>query len=181
MTANDFDIPKLITMCLEDMRSELIAEFSQNFIREGFFTQAWKRRKYQAEESRGVLTKTGNLRKAIRAEIEGNKIVFINEMPYANIHNEGGKIRVTKQMKGYFWYQYKQATQSLSRKQLADGLTEEAAFYKAMALKRVGSYITMPRRQFIGMSAEVEAIIREIVESNLETYFNDKSFKVKIK
>lgn len=181
MTANDFDIPKLITMCLLDMSSDIRDEFSLNFTREGFFTESWKRRKYQAEESRGVLTKTGNLRKSIRSEIEGNKVIFINEMPYAKIHNEGGKIRVTKRMKGHFWHQYKLATQSLSRKQLADGLTEEASFYKAMALKRVGSYITIPRRQFIGMSAEVETIIREIVESNLETYFNDKSFKVKIK
>ena len=181
MATNDFDIPKLITMCLQDMRSELVAEFSLNFIRQGFFSESWKRRKYQTEDSRGILTKTGDLRKAIRAEIEGNKIVFLNEMPYAKIHNEGGKIRVTKRMKGHFWGEYKRATQGFSREQLKNGLTEEAAFYKAMALKRVGSYITMPRRQFIGMSPEVETIIKEIVEENLETYFNDKSFKVKIK
>ena len=181
MPTNDFDIPKLITMCLLDMRSELVSEFDLNFVREGFFTESWKRRKYKSEESRGVLTETGNLRKAIRSEIEGNKIIFLNELPYAKIHNEGGKIRVTKRMKGHFWREYKQATQNLSRKQLESGLTAEAAFYKAMALKRVGSYITMPRRQFIGMAPEVEAIIRQTVESNLETYFNDKSFKVKIK
>lgn len=96
MATNDFDIPKLITMCLQDMRSELVAEFSLNFIRQGFFSESWKRRKYQTEDSRGILTKTGDLRKAIRAEIEGNKIVFLNEMPYAKIHNEGGKIRSDK-------------------------------------------------------------------------------------
>ena len=180
MATNDFDIPKLITMCLLDMRSELVAEFKQNFTREGFFSENWKRRKYKSEESRGVLTETGKLRKAIRSKIEGNKIVFLNSLPYANIHNEGGKIIVTKRMKGYFWYLYKQATQDLSRKDLENELTEEAAFYKAMSFLRVGSHITIPRRQFIGMAPEVEAIIKEIVEKNLETYFNDKSFNIRI-
>ena len=45
-------------------------------------------------------------------------------------------------------------------------LTEEAKFYKYMALKRVGSKITIPKRQFIGMHPEVERIIREIIETN---------------
>ncbi|MDD2294126.1 MAG: hypothetical protein PHD07_07970, partial [Bacteroidales bacterium] len=47
-----------------------------------------------------------------------------------------------------------------------------AEFYKAMALKKVGSRINMPQRQFIGPSPDVERIIRSIIEDNVTEYFN---------
>ena len=33
-------------------------------------------------------------------------IRFFTDLPYADIHNEGGEIVVTKRMKGYFWHKY---------------------------------------------------------------------------
>ena len=52
-------------------------------------------------------------------------------------------------------------------------MSNEAAFYKAMALKPVGSKIVIPKRQFIGRHAEVERILREIAETNMKQIFND--------
>ena len=90
-------------------------------------------------------------------------------------------------MKKYFWYRYllimgskrnrpdkDPLSPKLQRKKNGElrnnkknlELTEEAKFYKYMALKRVGSKIVIPKRQFIGMHPEVERIIQEIIETN---------------
>jgi phage gpG-like protein len=36
-----------------------------------------------------------------------------------------------------------------------------------------GSKIKMPQRQFIGNAPEVEKAVREIIEENVEKYFNN--------
>ena len=89
-------------------------------------------------------------------------------------------------MKNYFWVQYmtivgsKDGTFAPKLRRKKDGtlrndkrnrkLSSEAAFYKAMALKPVGSKIVIPKRQFIGRHAEVERILKEIAENNLKLF-----------
>lgn len=150
-----------ISLTLKDIGTEIGEEFYRNFEREAFFNERWARRKYNDDESRGLLIRTGALRRSIKTETTANSVVFSSDLPYAAIHNEGGTITVTRRMKGYFWYMYRLLTNNYQREP-----TEEARFYKAMALKRVGSKITIPKRQFIGMHPEVERIIREIIETN---------------
>ena len=57
-------------------------------------------------------------------------------------------------------------------------MSSEAAFWKYMALMRVGSVIHIPRRQFLGASPEVEKAVTEIIEKKLSEYFNNE-FKLK--
>ena len=83
-------------------------------------------------------------------------------------------------MKKYFWYRYlqvagkmtrtKSGAFSRSKKNLQLGA--DAEFFKAMALKRVGSKITIPRRKFIGMHPQVQQAVQEIIEKNFNQYFN---------
>ena len=51
-------------------------------------------------------------------------------------------------------------------------LTPVAEFWRFMALKRAGTTIRIPRRRFLGAGPEVERIVREIIEENLDEYFN---------
>lgn len=159
-------IGRFITLTLKDCGTEISEEFDRNFEREAFFNERWARRKFSDDESRGLLIRTGELRHSIREEVTGHSVIFSSDLPYAAIHNEGGTIIVTRKMKGYFWYLYRQLTNNYQREP-----TEEALFCKRMALKRAGSKIVMPRRRFIGMHPEVERIIREIVEANLKETF----------
>ena len=154
-------VKRFISLTLKDIGTEIGGEFDRNFEREAFFNERWARRKYNDDESRGVLIRTGALRRSIKTETTAHSVVFSSDLPYAAIHNEGGTITVTRRMKGYFWYMYRLLTNNYQREP-----TEEARFCKAMALKRVGSKITIPQRQFIGMHPEVERIIREIIETN---------------
>lgn len=190
------DIEKMVKQYIDDtirdVRVKATEMFDRNFQREAFFNEKWARRKFNDDNSRNVLTGTGALRKSIISKVEGNKIIFETTLPYANIHNEGGAITVTVGMKKHFWKMYMQivGSQKTDGKQPFNGklqrtkkgeprnnkknrtLTAAAQFYRAMALKPVGSKIVIPKRQFIGNHPELEAAIQEIANKNAIEIFN---------
>lgn len=101
----------LVRETLKDIKKEALEEFDRNFEREAFFNQKWARRKYNDDTSRGLLVRTGKLRRSITGRITDRDSVMIETTePYAKIHNEGGTITVTRKMKAYFWYRYQTVT-----------------------------------------------------------------------
>ena len=180
---------KIIRQILSDIRVELGDEFDRNFERQAFFNDAWARRKSPTRPGGTILVDTGTLRRSIRSRTTGDSITFYTDLPYAAIHNDGGEIVVTEKMKRYFRAKFYEAQGGFTRKKergdrktLSDGgfyawtakmpLTPEAEFWRFMALKRVGTTIRIPRRRFLGTGPEVERIVREIIEDNLNEYFN---------
>lgn len=179
------DIQRIVRNILKDIRVELTDEFDLNFERQGFFSEAWQRRKSPTRPGGSILIDTGGLRKSIRSKSTDSSITFFSDLPYADIHNEGGEIAVTAKMKRFFWAKYYAATGSFGRKKNGEPrkdkrtvqLSTEAEFWKFMALMKVGKTIKIPRRQFLGHSPEVEQMVKEIIEENLTEYFNH-DFKV---
>lgn len=149
----------LITSILRDIQKELTEEFDLNFERGAFFNEPWPDKR-DGEPSH--LQKTGTLRKSIESVITGNRLKFSSSEPYAAIHNEGGTITVTKQMNAYFWAKFKQSGQQ---------------HWKYLALVKVGSKITIPKRQFIGSSPEVERAIEQVIDDNVRDYLSNLNFK----
>lgn len=148
------DANKLKADILDDMRVDLSEEFDRNFERKGFFSNKWKPRAY--DYSRGsLLMVSGDMRKATQGEVSGDGVRFSSAMPYASIHNEGGKITVTAKMKRYFWAKFIQ--------------TKDES-WRRMALMRVGKVITMPERRFIGDGPDTQRIIREAIDRNLQQF-----------
>jgi len=153
-------------------------EFDKNFERKAFFSKPWAARKSGKKGS--LLVASGLLRKSIRAELTNNGIRFSSSLPYADIHNNGGEIIVTAKMKRFFWAKYYELsgkvkvnakTRKVSKK--SQRYSEEAEYYKNLALMKVGDKIVMPQRQFVGNAPEVNQIVKEVVEDNLkdiETY-----------
>lgn len=144
-------IKKRWQLMMEDIAVDLKDEFVENFRRQGFFEKKWKPVKFRKSE--GILIGHGRLWRSIKEERTMNSITFSSDTPYASIHNEGGEIEVTKKMKGYFWYMYGQTGYEP---------------YKAMAMKRVGSKITIPQRQFIGYHKAVDKIVEEHAQDMIE-------------
>ena len=187
MSNIDRQVKRIFRSILKDIKVELGDEFDQNFEREAFFSEAWQRRKSPTRPNGHILVDSGDLRRSITSEIKESSIVFRSDLPYAEIHNEGGEIVVTDKMKKFFWWKYYSATGSFGRKK--DGtlrndkknrqLTSEADFWKAMALMRKGSTIKIPQRKFLGTSPEVEAAVRQIIEENLDEYINNIDFEIK--
>lgn len=143
----------LLRNILNDIRVELTDEFDKNFARRAFFKKRWPERRFP---NRGTLmVATGRLRRSIRSRVTADSVVFTSSEPYAAIHNDGGTIRVTAKMKRFFWARYKQTKNEM---------------YKGLALKKVGSEITIPQRQFIGDSPEVKAAVERIAKRNVHEY-----------
>jgi phage gpG-like protein len=82
---------KLLQNILSDIRIEINEENDKNFTRKAFFTEKWARRKYPYPQGT-LMSKSGNLRKSIKATISTSGISFTSDLPYAAIHNEGGEI-----------------------------------------------------------------------------------------
>lgn len=180
-------LARLMRDTLKDIKVELDDEYQQNFRREAFFSDKWQRRKYDDGSNRKVLQGLGKSgvhlsQIAASGRIEGSKVVYSSTLPYAAIHNEGGTITVTAKMKRYFWAKYIEATGSFSYKK--DGqqrntqrqrkLSADSEFYKAMALKKAGDKIKIPKRQFIGMHPSLNTAITEIIEKNLDEFFKNE-------
>lgn len=167
---------------LADIRVEMLQQFDRNFSRQAFFNERWQRK--QRDNGKPILTDTGTLRRSIGAEVDANSVTFYSTEDYALIHQNGGDIKVTPRMKRYFWYRYYKAANSISSRK--DGtqrqtkrnrqLSADAEFFRAMALKRVGSKIRIPRRRFIGMHPEVEREVRAIIERNFTGILADVQF-----
>lgn len=147
---------------VSDLRVELKEEFDKNFERKAFFSKTWKNRILEGKGS--LMNVTGKLRRSIRAEESGTSIIFSSSEVYAAIHNEGGTIIVTNKMKKYFWAKYKQ-TGDIK--------------YKYMAMKKAGTRIHIPQRQFIGDDDRVVQITREVVQTNVNNSINELTKKLK--
>lgn len=179
MTNNLEDI---IRRVINDIRVEYKDEFDKNFARQAFFNQAWQRRKSPTRPGGAILIDTGALRRSFNVTTSGSTITFTYTKEYAEIHNTGGTIAVTQKMKRFFWAKFYECTGSFDRKK--DGnksgnkrtaqLSTEAEFWKYLALKKVGSNIIIPRRQFVGMDPIVEATVKNIISDNLNQYFNNE-------
>lgn len=182
------DTKAVIRRILSDIRVELGDEFDRNFERQAFFNDAWTRWKSPPRPGGTILVDTGTLRRSIRSRTTDDSITFYTDLPYAAIHNDGGEIVVTEKMKRFFWHKYYEATGSFGRKKNGERrndkrtrqLSTEADFWRFMALKRAGTTIRIPRRRFLGTGPEVERIVREIIEDNLNEYF-DMDFSIERK
>jgi phage gpG-like protein len=163
---------------LSDLKVELLDEFDKNFERKGFFDKPWEHAK-SPNRIGSLMARSGALRNSIRAIANDNSIRFMSSLPYAAIHNEGGVITVTEKMKKYFWAMYYKNTNAIrysvkTKSAVYDArtqkLSKEASFWKAMALKKVGSKIKIEQRQFIGPHREVDLCVERVFDRNMKEF-----------
>lgn len=137
-------------------------EFSKENFRQGGFVDngltPWKRtlrQKFGKGEDAlrtPLLSRNRNLMNSVQHRYTPFKATVYNDLEYADIHNEGGEIEVTEQMKRFFWAKYYET---------------KIEMYKGLALKDVGDTIKIPKRQFIGDSATLRNSIEKIIESEI--------------
>jgi len=113
--------------------------------------QRWPERKYKDNSRRGrrailIGTGSGRLRRSLRLRTGSDFFEVYTKNPYAQIHNEGGRIRqkVSGRQRRYFWAMYYQAKRG--------GRGDEAARWKGMALSDTIN-IEIPQRKYMGDSA----------------------------
>lgn len=160
---------QFVTKTIKDIEIKATELFDRNFEQQGFFGDKWKQRKNNSDPGRGILIGrgSGRLRKGIRAtKIEGDRgnngstmktsIVWTFDVPYAKIHNEGGTIKATQNVRPF------------SR-------TVKGKVQKVKSFSRKVN-IKIPQRQFIGDHPQLRAAIETIVDRNVKK-FNDDLLK----
>ncbi|MBQ0113459.1 MAG: phage virion morphogenesis protein [Bacteroidales bacterium] len=144
------DYNEVLSKALKTIGIELKEEFDKNFENKSFFGKKWP-------PSDNGLVKTGDLRKSLRVQTSNSSVSIISDVEYADIHNEGGKIQVTDKMKKFFWAKYKET---------------KSEKYKALALKKVGSFIIIPERRFVGDAPEVKKIVEDVITEQLNDFIS---------
>lgn len=130
--------------------------FKDSFQKEGFTNEAFEPWQKGGKKSGATLMGRGILRDSIEYNIESiSRIVFGTDEPYAEIHNNGGIIPITKKARKYFWFMFKET-----------GDTK----WKAMALTKKQAFI-MPKRQFIGESATLMRDLDKWITEQISTRF----------
>lgn len=153
-------IKLLLRRSLNDIKVEALDEFDKNFEREAFFNQKWARRKYNDDTSRGLLVKTGALRRSITGKVSGQSVVIESVVPYARKHNDGFVgIEYVKP----FRRKRLDASEVKSRKQIKVGGHNVRGFARK---------VRFPRRQFIGMHPDLEKLFRDIIQENAAEIIN---------
>ena len=139
---------------LRDARIKLTSMFDNNFREQGFFGDKWVATKVSKTNKAGkkgsILLVTGALRRSIRSHIRGNSVVFTSHLPYASVHNEGGKGSVT----------VRRHTRTSSKGRSYDVRSHERA-------------TNIPQRQFIGDHDKVQQSLGDIVYKNLQKFSED--------
>jgi|SRR5690554_978787 len=161
---------EIINIFIQDVAVELNDEFDRNFERKAFFDEAWPAEKLV--NSRGsLMTRTGTLRASIHQTVLNDVITWQSSLAYASIHNTGGEITVTRNMQKFFWAMfYKNGGKQLKEEELS----AEAKQWRYLALKKVGTKMIIPKRQFIGEHPQVHEVIQDVfndLEPELNEYF----------
>jgi len=148
-------VEKVINVLPAQAGSIAVAHAQDNFNRQQFGSNgiAWKA---SSTNKSKTLFDTGNLMRSINYKRMGNmKVSIFSDAPYAQLHNEGGKVKITKKMRSFFWYKHK-----------ATGL----AFWKYLALTK-GDYLSFPKRQFMGHHNDIDDTIGEWLDEQMDSLF----------
>lgn len=176
---------EIIQNLVKDIAVELTDEFDRNFERKAFFDEMWKTPRFP-DKNGSLMNRSGSLRRSVYRHIIDTTISWQSSLPYSEIHNTGGTITVTQKMKSFFWAMYyKNAgtvvydvkTKSAIYDDKAKLAMTEANLWKALALKKVGDKITIPKRQFIGNHPQVNQVIQNCFKStkqDIEQFMNQQ-------
>ncbi len=152
-----------------------IANESESFFRKGFqqggFTdasfKAWKPRKSK-KSSKPILVKTGRLRGSIRLQINSSVSAKLHtDVPYAEIHNEGGEIQKHAQSRVISF------TNVSGRSRFASTRTKKVR--KSITHQSRSTFaahgITMPQRKFMGRSRTLDKRVEKLIQKELKACF----------
>lgn len=144
--------------------------YKDSFKRQGYIENSsvkkWDKRKNNAKgEGRAILVKTGRLRRSIRIIRSGLGYVVVGtDVPYAQIHNEGGVIRTTQRVRSYSRKAFKRTWKGKRQNISASTISAHARIVNTK----------IPQRQFMGLSAFLIRRISMNTEYKLKQILNIK-------
>lgn len=138
---------------------EAVNFFKHSWVRKGFIESAngsinkWTARKTPVVPNRALLVKSGRLRRSIRiVDIRRQSVIVGTDVPYAKIHNRGGKVSQTRLVRPY------------QRRKKSGGFSRVKAHVRRYTA-------TYPQRQFIGKSDFLNRRIDTVLTYRLKNIF----------
>lgn len=154
-----------------------VAVVAVNFSKDRFRQQNWingapkrwqprKLKTKKKSDNRAILVQSGRLRRSIRAtSVTGNQIVIATDVPYAQVHNEGGTGEVMQKVGAH-------SRQAHSRKAYTtrDGRKVEAGTVKGHTVRAFTRKrkLNIPKRQFIGPSEALNKQVGELIKREFD-------------
>jgi phage gpG-like protein len=156
-----------------------IAAVAVNFSKERFVSQSWldstktkwepRKRQRKGRGSQTLLVKTGRLKRSVRKILATEtQIVIGTDVPYAQIHNDGGKINKVVAVKAHTRNKMGKVKRGTgvfnvrTRKERTRTKTEKVGDIKVKAHTREMN-TTIPQRQFIGESYTLTKRITNLI------------------
>ena len=152
--------------------AEVLESIDQNFRSESFFGQAWEPRKVEkGNDGRAILVQTGRLRRSFKLENSGLTITIFTDVPYAEIHNEGGIISGTANVAEYTRNQYEMNEVSKPGSKKEKWKKETTGSHTVRAHTREVN-LTIPQRQFMGEHPELDNRIKTLLVNEISPIFD---------
>ena len=135
MQLNNKEIEKRLT---KDLSVIMEGETDKAFRSKTWEGAPWTPRKSD-DVGGSLLILHGTLRRSIDFDVQGNRVIISSELPYANIHNEGGriKIEITPAMRRFFLARYLQ--------------TKKVQWLGLYKKKKTHITVVIHKRQFAGV------------------------------
>lgn len=149
---------------------EFVGMFArQAFVDENGTSHAWPSRKRKSKKSgRAILVKSGRLRRSIRVTSrDGDSVTIGTDVPYAQIHNEGGTLSATQSIRGH-------QRRRFSRDEVSGPSAKRERWVKTLigtsSVKDHTRQLNtqMPQRQFMGASKPVNDGIRATIDDGIK-------------
>ncbi len=173
MTADDL---KNLEKDLLNGTEKIVTDYTrQAFKKEQWDGKQWDKRKRvtsrhdrkNKDKPRALLVKSGNLRRSVEVVQRGTQIIISSDMPYAKIQNEGGTINHPGGTP-YIMDKETGKPKFVSKKR-ADSMANRKRSVKLPVTK--AHQITIPKRQFIGESKELEQKIENMIVKKIKEAF----------
>lgn len=153
--------------------NEAVNFYKRSFKRQGFIDERferWKKRKEgdgKNRKRRAILIKTGRLRRSIRVTSKSTNYVTIGtDVPYAKIHNEGGRINKEVRVR-----EHKRRARGTSTRTARKSKSRSPAASITVSAHKRKMNTTIDQRQFIGESKFFNKRIRRKVSVKLRDIF----------
>lgn len=140
--------------------------------------EAWKARKQRRQggkrKSQTLLVNTGRLKRSIRKiKADQNEVRIGTDVPYAEIHNNGGKITASANVKSYTRKAHSRKAHSRSRKGNVESVPAQNVSSHSVKAHRRKMNTAIPQRQFIGNSAKLARDIEKLIVDRFEKAMNN--------
>lgn len=148
-----------------------VSHFKKSFTDGGFTDASLKpwdkpKRTFAKRDSpaktRGILIKSGLLRRSVRVTKQSGLSIYIgSDVPYTQVHNEGGEVSIPAHEKVLNFSKKGNKTRFAKAK--------KAQFSQKVSIK--ARSFKMPQRQFIGESKALETQILKMIEKEILSIF----------